>query len=412
MVGVMGGIGTEAGQRAAQQPDWPEPQELRAVTGRLAKAPPLVHAEACDRLRGRLAAVARGEALLLQGGDCAETFAGVTPQAVHGKLELLLGMAGVLGRGAALPVVRVGRMAGQFAKPRSSAVEHRDGSTLPSYRGDAVNSLEFTAAGRRPDPQRMERMYEASATTLDLLRSYAHGAPEGKAGVDVPGAVDGPPEFFVSHEALLLDYEHALTRTDDATGARYGTSGHLLWVGERTRAPEGAHLDFLAGIRNPVAVKLGPTTETDEVLRYIERLDPKREAGRLTFVVRAGADRIRDVLPALVEKTLAEGAVVGWVTDPMHGNTFTAPSGHKTRGFDVILDEIRGFVEVHRALGTHPGGIHLELTGEDVTECVGGADPVHTDDLPQRYTTACDPRLNRRQALDLASRAAELYRGA
>ncbi|MFE6158274.1 3-deoxy-7-phosphoheptulonate synthase [Streptomyces sp. NPDC056486] len=393
----MDSIGAGVGTGAAQQPDWPEPEELRAVTGRLAKAQPLVHAEECDRLRERLAAVARGEALLLQGGDCAETFGGVTAKEVHGKLEVLRDMSGVLSRGTGLPVVRVGRMAGQFAKPRSSAVEHRDGVTLPSYRGDAVNGLEFTEAGRRPDPHRMERMYEASAATLGLLRAHAHGAPE------------GPQEFFVSHEALLIDYEHSLTRTDALTGARYGTSGHLLWVGERTRQPEGAHLDFLSRVRNPVAVKLGPTTQTDDVLRYIERLDPDREAGRLTFVVRAGADRVRDVLPALVEKARTEGALVGWVSDPMHGNTFTAPSGHKTRSFDVILDEIRGFVEVHRALGAHPGGIHLELTGEDVTECVGGAEPVHLDALPHRYTTACDPRLNHRQARDLASRVAELY---
>ncbi|WP_369267265.1 class II 3-deoxy-7-phosphoheptulonate synthase [Streptomyces harbinensis] len=427
----------------AQQPDWPDPDLLRAVTGRLGAAPPLVFAEECDRLRERLAAVARGEGLLLQGGDCAETFSGVTADAVRGKLRTLLQMAVVLSHASGLPVVKVGRMAGQFAKPRSSPVERRGALTLPSYRGDAVNGREFTAPARRPDPRRMERMYEASVATLNLVRAHVRGGfadlrqvqgwnEEFVAGSPLAGryartagevsralaflrasGVDQSrlrtAEFFVSHEGLLLDYERALTRVDERTGRAYATSGHLLWVGERTRQPDGAHIDFLSRVHNPVAVKLGPGTEPDTVLRYLDRLDPARTPGRLTFVVRAGAERVRDVLPVLVEKARAEGARVGWVCDPMHGNTVTAPSGHKTRDFSAIWAEVRGFVEVHRALGSHPGGIHVELTGEDVTECTGGGTPVRAADLPLRYTTACDPRLNHAQSLDLAFHLAELY---
>ncbi|MFD7665819.1 class II 3-deoxy-7-phosphoheptulonate synthase [Streptomyces sp. NPDC059788] len=430
---------------AAQQPDWPDPAELGAVTRRLAASPPLVFAAECDALRERLAEVARGEALLLQGGDCAETFgpSGIT-ESVRGKLRTLLQMAVVLTYAAAVPVVKVGRMAGQYAKPRSSPVERRDGLTLPSYRGDAVNGLEFTAGARRPDPGRMLRMYESSALTLNLVRAlttggfadlrqvhawnrgFVAGSRAGERYEELADAIEhslafmqaceidtkelGTAEFYVSHEGLLLDYEAALTRTDARTGQAYATSGHLLWIGERTRDLDGAHVEFFSRVRNPVAVKLGPATDPDTVLRYLDRLDPRREPGRLTFVVRAGADRVRDVLPTLVEKVVAEGALVGWVCDPMHGNTITAPSGHKTRRFDTVLDEVRGFVEVHHALGTHPGGVHVELTGDDVTECIGGGNSVLAEDLPHRYETACDPRLNHAQSLDLAFLLAEMYR--
>ncbi|MER7702079.1 class II 3-deoxy-7-phosphoheptulonate synthase [Kitasatospora sp. NPDC097605] len=426
-----------------QQPDWPDPSALRAVTGRLAAAPPPVFAAECDRLRDRLAAVARGEAFLLQGGDCAETFGSTGVEEVRGKLKTLLQMAVILTYAAAVPVVRIGRMAGQYAKPRSSPVEERDGAVLPSYRGDAVNGREFTAGARRPDPERMWRMYESSVTTLNLVRAltgggfadlrqvhdwnrgFVVGSPAGEryerlageiehalsfmqaCGADTRGLTTA--DFFVGHEGLLLDYEEALTRGDES-GRRYATSAHFLWIGERTRDLDGEHVAYFAGIANPIGVKLGPTAHPDAVLGLLDRLDPDREPGRLTFVVRAGADRVRDVLPPLVEKVASEGARVAWVCDPMHGNTFTAPSGHKTRRFDAVLDEVAGFTEVHHALGTHPGGIHVELTGDDVTECIGGGYEVRPEDLRHRYETACDPRLNHAQSLDLAFRVAELYR--
>ncbi|MFI1353930.1 class II 3-deoxy-7-phosphoheptulonate synthase [Streptomyces sp. NPDC020898] len=429
---------------AVQQPDWPDPAALRDVTSRLAADAPLVTAGECADLRGRMAAVARGQAILLQGGDCAETFAQVTADSVRRKLKTLLQMAVVLTHATALPVVKVGRMAGQYAKPRSSPIERQGDLTLPSYRGDAVNGLEFTAGARRPDPARLRTMYEASARTLDLVRSLTTGGFAGlsqvhawnqgfvarsRAGERYESLADeigrslafmhacgvdtrelGTAEFYVSHEGLLLDYETALTRTDPATGQVYAGSGHLLWIGERTRQLDGAHVEFFSRISNPIAVKLGPSAAADDVLKLIDRLDPHREPGRLTFVVRAGAERVRDVLPVLVEKVGAEGAQVCWVSDPMHGNTTTAPSGHKTRRFETVLDEVRGFVEVHRALGTHPGGIHVELTGDDVTECVGGGNALLVEELPDRYETACDPRLNHTQSLDLAFLLAEMYR--
>ncbi|MEU3712648.1 class II 3-deoxy-7-phosphoheptulonate synthase [Streptomyces catenulae] len=431
---------------AAQQPQWTDGAALHEVTRWLSAAPPLVFAAECDQLRHRMAAVARGEAVLLQGGNCAETFADMGADTVRGTLRTLLQMAVVLTHGTALPVVKIGRMAGQYAKPRSSPVERRGTDALPSYRGDAVNGMEFTAAARRPDPWRMRRMYESSAMTLNLVRAlttggfgdlrqlhawnqgFVAGSPAGKryerladeidrslafmqaCGVD-SGSLD-TAEFFVGHEGLLLDYESALTRAEPGTDRTYATSGHLLWIGERTRALDGAHVAYFSRVHNPIAVKLGPTTTPDEVLGLLDRLDPRREPGRLTFVVRAGADRVREVLPVLVEKVTAEGAQVCWVSDPMHGNTVTAPSGHKTRRFDTVLDELRGFVEVHRALGTHPGGVHVELTGDDVTECLGGGDAVLPENLHHRYETACDPRLNRTQSLDLAFLLAEMYRDA
>jgi 3-deoxy-7-phosphoheptulonate synthase len=429
---------------AEQQPEYPDRQALRAVIADLEARPPLVFASECDRLLARMAAVARGEAFLLQGGDCAETLDAVSADDIRNKLKILLQMGAVLTYAASVPVVKVGRIAGQYAKPRSKRTDTRGAVTLPVYRGDAVNGLPFTAAARVPDPERLRRMYHASASTLNLIRAFTTGgcagmhqvhawnqdfvksSPSGQryerlareidsalnfmyaCGVD-PKAL-ATAEVYSSHEALLLDYESALTRVDSRTGGRYDLSAHMLWVGERTRQLDRAHVAFAAQIRNPIAVKLGPASTAEEALQYIERLDPEREPGRLTFVVRMGAGRVRDLLPELVEKVTASGAVVAWVTDPMHGNTFEVTSGHKTRRFDDVLDEVAGFFEVHNALGTHPGGIHVELTGEDVTECVGGGHEIFVDDLHQRYETACDPRLNRSQSLDLAFLVGELYR--
>jgi len=415
---------------------------LAEVTAELSTLPPLVFAGECDVLFERLAEVARGEAFLLQGGDCAETFAGSTADAIRDTIKTLLQMAVVLTYGARVPVVKVGRIAGQFAKPRSSDTETRAGVTLPAYRGDAVNGFDFTADARTPDPRRLLRLYHTSASTLNLVRAFTHGGFADLRQVHAwnQGFVRGngahqryeamareidralafmhacgvdPEEFrtvdlYSSHEALLLDYERALTRTDSRTGELYDTSAHLVWVGERTRQLDGAHVDFAARIRNPVAVKLGPATTPDDALGLIERLDPAGEPGRLTFVVRMGADRVRDALPPLVEKVTASGAVVGWVSDPMHGNTYEAPDGRKTRRFDDVMDEVRGFFEVHRALGTHPGGLHMELTGDDVTECIGGSGGIVESALPIRYQTACDPRLNHQQSLELAFLVAEM----
>jgi 3-deoxy-7-phosphoheptulonate synthase len=428
---------------ALQQPTWPDPGQLAEVVRRLEGLPPLVFAGECDQLKARLAAVARGEAFLLQGGDCAETFDGTTADAIRGKLRTLLQMAVVLTYAASVPVVKVGRMAGQFAKPRSSATEVRDGVTLPVYRGDAVNGLEFTAAARTPDPARLLAAYHCSSVTLNLCRAFASGgyadlrqvhawntdfvasSPAGQRYERLAAEIDraiafmhacgADPEefraveFYSSHEALLLDYERAMTRTDSRTGGSYDLSAHLLWIGERTRALDGAHIQFARRIRNPLAVKIGPSATPQEVLALLGALDAD-EPGRLTLVTRMGAGRIRDALPPLVEKVAASGAEVAWVCDPMHGNTVGAASGQKTRHFDDVLDEVTGFFEVHRQLGTHPGGIHIEFTGDDVTECLGGGQRIAESDLRQRYETACDPRLNRSQSLDLAFLVADMYR--
>jgi 3-deoxy-7-phosphoheptulonate synthase len=416
------------------------------VARRLEGLPPLVLAAECDQLKERLAAVARGEAFLLQGGDCAETFDGTTAGAIRGKFRTLLQMAVVLTYAGRVPVVKVGRMAGQFGKPRSAVTEVRDGVELPSYRGDAVNGLAFTAADRTPDPRRLLDAYHCSAATLNLCRSLAGGgyadlrqvhawnqdfvaaSPAGQryerlaeeidraiAFMNACGADPGEfraVEFYSSHEALLLDYERALTRprTGSLSGQVYGSSGHLLWIGERTRDLGGAHIEFVQQIRNPVAVKIGPAVSRADVLALVKALDPDDEAGRLTLITRMGAGRIRQALPPLVSAVADSGACVVWVCDPMHGNTVEAASGHKTRYFDDVLDEVAGFFEVHRALGTHPGGIHIEFTGDDVTECIGGGHHIAEADLSQRYETACDPRLNRGQSLDLAFRVADLYR--
>ncbi|MET9766578.1 class II 3-deoxy-7-phosphoheptulonate synthase [Streptomyces sp. NPDC006415] len=430
---------------AAQQPSWPDSEALTSVLTDLSTAVPLVFAGECDQLRTRMAAVARGEAFLLQGGDCAESFTAVSADNIRNTLKTILQMAVVLTYAGSVPVVKVGRIGGQYSKPRSQGTETRDGVTLPVYRGDSVNGPDFTAASRTPDPKRLRRMYNASAATLNLVRAFTAG---GYAALDQvhawnqdfvalsasgeryerlareidralafmkacgahPDALDDV-EFYASHEALILDYEAALTRVDSRGGDLYDTSAHMLWIGERTRQLEGAHVAFASTVRNPIAVKLGPGVAADEVLALIDKLDPDREPGRLSFITRMGADKVRDALPPLVEKVTASGAQVAWICDPMHGNTFKTPSGYKTRSLDAMMDEVGGFFETHRSLGTHPGGIHVELTGSDVTECVGGGDEVHVDQLPLRYETVCDPRLNRRQSLDLAFLVAEMYRG-
>src|SRR6516225_2387187 len=429
---------------AAQQPQWPDQAAVAAVTSELARIPPLVFAGECDSLKERLAAVARGDAFVLQGGDCAETFAGSTADAIRGKLRTLLQMAIILTYAASVPVVKIGRLAGQFAKPRSQATETRDGTELPVYRGDAVNGLEFTAAARTPDPQRLLRACHYSAATLNLCRAFTQGgyadlrqvrawnpdfvagSPAGRRYEALAGEIDRAlsfmhasgtdpaefrtVEFYSSHEALLLDYERALTRIDSRTGLPYDTSAHFPWIGERTRALDGAHVEFFRHLRNPIGVKLGPSTTPQDALALIEALNPEDEPGRLTFITRMGASAIRSALPPVVAKVTASGAQVAWVCDPMHGNTIEAPDGRKTRRVEDILAEVTGFFDVHRALGTHPGGIHIEFTGDDVTECVGGSHGITEDDLTNRYETACDPRLNRSQSLDLAFRVAELYR--
>ncbi len=430
---------------AAQQPEWPDTARVGEVTAELAEQAPLVLAGECDQLTERLAAVAAGEAFVLQGGDCAETFSGSAVDAVRAKIETLLQMALVLTYAAAVPVVKIGRMAGQFAKPRSRPTESRDGVELPAYRGDAVNDFEFTPEARRPDPARLLQAYNSAAGTLNMCRAFASGgyadlhqahawnqdfvaqSPAGQRYEQLAGEIDRAlafmkacgadseelhgVELYASHEALLLDYERALTRIDTRTGLPYDLSAHLVWIGERTRDPNGAHVEFCRQIRNPIAVKLGPTVSPDDAVALVERLNPGREPGRLTFITRMGAGKVRDVLPQLVETVTEHGAPVAWVCDPMHGNTYEAPSGHKTRRFDHILDEVAGFFEVHRALGTHPGGIHVEFTGDDVTECIGGGHEIVEEELNDRYETACDPRLNRGQALDLAFMVAEMYRG-
>jgi 3-deoxy-7-phosphoheptulonate synthase len=431
------------GLSAGQQPEWPDRDRLTAVTDELAALPPLVLADECDLLRERLAAVTRGEAFVLQGGDCAETFEGATAAAVRAKLQTLLQMALVLTYGGSVPVVKIARMAGQFAKPRSSAVEVRAGARLPAYRGDAVNGLDFTAQARTPDPGRLLRAYHCSAVTLNLCRAFTTGgyadlrqahawnqdfvreSPSGQQYERLAGEIDralafmracgADPaelrsvELYSSHEALLLDYEQALIRNDPRTGQAYGGSAHFLWIGERTRALGGAHLEFARTIGNPLGVKLGPSTTPGEVLALTEALNPAGLPGRLTFITRMGAARIRELLPPLIQAVRAAGTPVAWICDPMHGNTITAPSGHKTRRFTDILDEVHGFFEVHRSLGTHPGGIHIEFTGDNVTECVGGSYQIAEADLHQRYETACDPRLNRSQSLDLAFTVADRY---
>ncbi|KJK10395.1 phospho-2-dehydro-3-deoxyheptonate aldolase [Terrabacter sp. 28] len=426
---------------AQQQPAWPDTAALAEVIETLASYPPLVFAGECDILTDRMAKAAVGEAFVLQGGDCAETFASATADNIRDRIKTILQMAAVLTYGASVPVVKIGRMAGQYAKPRSSTVETREGVTLPAFRGDMVNDFAFHEAARIPDPQRLVRAYHASSATLNLVRAFTTGgfadlrhvhdwnrgfvansanARYEKLAKDIDKAMRfmaacgadfdamRTVEFFAAHEALLLDYERPLTRIDSRSGRLYDTSGHFVWVGERTRQLDGAHVDFVSRISNPIGVKLGPKADIDEVLRLIDKVDPNRTPGRLTFITRMGAGTIRDALPALVDKVTASGATVTWICDPMHGNTFESPSGYKTRDFEDIVEEVRGFFEVHQSLGTIPGGIHVELTGNDVTECLGGAEKIIDSDLEKRYESVCDPRLNHQQSLELAFVVAEM----
>ncbi|MGQ7788436.1 class II 3-deoxy-7-phosphoheptulonate synthase [Nesterenkonia sp. K-15-9-6] len=423
-----------------QQPDWRDHPDFDAAVGELSSNPPLVFAGEVDKLKRRLAKVAQGEAFLLQGGDCAETFAGATADKISARVKTLLQMAVVLTYGASLPVVKMGRMAGQFAKPRSSDIETRGEVTLPSFRGEIINGFDFTEESRHPDPKRMVQAYHTSAATLNLVRAFteggfadlravqqwnkgfmenpAHARYESIAGeidravrfMEACGAdFDGlkRTEFYAAHEALLLDYERALTRIDSRTGEPYVTSGHFVWIGERTRELDGAHVDYLSRVHNPLGVKLGPGTTPEDALALIDKLDPQREPGRLTFITRMGAKNIREKLPPLVEAVRDSGAKVVWVTDPMHGNTITAKNGYKTRQFDDVMDEVRGFFEVHRSLGTYPGGLHVEMTGDDVAECLGGSDIIDESAFDSRYESLCDPRLNHKQSLEMAFLVAE-----
>jgi 3-deoxy-7-phosphoheptulonate synthase len=424
-----------------QQPNWPDHEALGAVFGQLREAPPLVFAGEVDVLRSRLAAAARGEAFLLQGGDCAETFAESTADHIRAKIRTILQMAAVLTYGASVPVIKMGRIAGQFAKPRSADEETRDGVTLPTYRGDAVNDYAFTPESRIPDPGRLWRMYTTSAQTMNLVRAFTAGGFADLRQVHAwnRGFVEGPGydryeqlarqidkalrfmqaigadfdsvqgvDFYSSHESLLLDYEEALSRIDSRTGEVYDCSGHFLWIGERTRQLDGAHVQFMSRLRNPIGVKLGPDAQVDDALRLIDALDPDREPGRLTFIARMGADKVRERLPKLVEGVRDSGAQVAWVTDPMHGNTITSSNGYKTRRFEDILDEVVGFFEVHKAAGTIPAGLHMELTGDDVTEVLGGTGHIDEAGLELRYETRVDPRLNHQQSLELAFLVAEM----
>ncbi|MDP6574659.1 MAG: 3-deoxy-7-phosphoheptulonate synthase class II [Rhodospirillales bacterium] len=422
-----------------QVPEYPDAAALADVERRLAGFPPLVFAGEARRLQAALAQVAGGRAFLLQGGDCAESFAEFHPDNIRDTFRVLLQMAVVLTFGAACPVVKVGRLAGQFAKPRSADVETQGDVTLPSYRGDMVNGMEFSAHARNPDPERLERAYNQSASTLNLLRAFAQGgyadlhkvhqwnlgfvadSPQGERYRDLADRLgealafmeacgltsETAPQiretdFFTSHEALLLPYEEAMTRVDSTTGDWYDTSAHLLWVGDRTRQMDGAHVEFLRGIANPVAMKVGPTMDEDDLVRLIDVLNPADEAGRLTLIVRMGADDVERRLPPLVRAVKRQGRTVVWTCDPMHGNTVKSSNGYKTRHFDGILAEVRGFFAVHKAEGTHAGGVHIEMTGQDVTECVGGAQAITEAGLADRYHTHCDPRLNAEQALELA----------
>jgi 3-deoxy-7-phosphoheptulonate synthase len=420
---------------ASQQPSWADAGAFARSVAELSILPPLVFAGEVDLLRHRLADAAQGRAFLLQGGDCAETFEAATADRISARVKTILQMAVVLTYGAAMPVIKMGRMAGQFAKPRSSDMETREGVTLPAYRGDIVNGYDFTPESRAHDPRRMLRAYHTSAATLNLIRAFTQGGfadlrlvhawnqgftknPAHARYESLAREIDRAVkfmdscgadfealkrvEFFASHEALLLDYERALTRIDSRTGLPYDTSAHFLWIGERTRELEHAHVDFLSRVRNPIGVKLGPGVTGDDALRLIDRLDPDREPGRLTFITRMGAKNIREKLPAVVEKVTASGAQVLWVTDPMHGNTVTSRNGYKTRRFDDVVDEVRGFFEVHHALGTVPGGLHMEMTGDDVAECLGGSDPIDEAAFEDRYESVCDPRLNHMQSLEMA----------
>jgi 3-deoxy-7-phosphoheptulonate synthase len=435
------------GLPAIQQPDWPDEADLDRVVKSLSTLPPLVFAGEARSLQAGLAEVAAGRAFLLQAGDCAESFDAFSADAIRDKLKVILQMAVVLMYSSGVPVVKVGRIAGQFAKPRSSATETVEGVDLPSFRGHMVNDILFSAAARVPDPERLITAYHQSASTLNLLRAFTKGgfadldrvhawnqefvtaSPEGRrydrvadeidralrfmraCGVDIEATPQlHTVDFWTSHEALILGYEEALTRRDSLTDDWYNCSAHMLWIGDRTRQLDGAHVHFLAGVKNPIGCKVGPSTTPDDVVGLCQALNPEREPGRLTLISRMGAERIDDALPPLLAAVTEAGHPVVWACDPMHGNTFTSPSGRKTRHFDAVLAEIAGFFRAHEGAGTWPGGVHIELTGDDVTECLGGAHELVDADLDTRYETMCDPRLNAQQSLDLAFRVAELLR--
>ena len=427
-----------------QVPAYEDAEVLQSVEERLAGFPPLVFAGEARSLKAHLAEVCEGRAFLLQGGDCAESFVEHHADNIRDTFRVLLQMAVVLTYGAKLPVIKVGRMAGQFAKPRSADTETIDGVELPSYRGDIINGIEFNAAARVPDPERQISAYRQAASTLNLLRAFAKGgyadltevhrwnqgfiaeSPQGaryeamanqiNEAMDFMAACGitsltapqmGMVDFYTSHEALLLGFEQALTRLDSTSGEYYDTSAHMLWIGDRTRQPDGAHVEFLSGIKNPLGLKCGPSLEPDELITLLDKLNPENEAGRITLIARFGHENVEAHLPALVRKVTAEGRKVVWSCDPMHGNTIKASNGYKTRPVDRILTEVQRFMAVHQAEGTHAGGIHFEMTGQNVTECLGGAQAISEEDLSSRYHTHCDPRLNGSQALELAFLIAE-----
>jgi 3-deoxy-7-phosphoheptulonate synthase len=435
------------GKPVQQMPAYPDAKALADVEAQLATFPPLVFAGEARNLKKALARVAAGEAFLLQGGDCAESFAEHGANNIRDFFRVFLQMAVVLTYAGAVPVVKVGRIAGQFAKPRSSPTEKVKGVELPSYRGDIVNDIAFTAQARTPDPQRQLMAYRQSAATLNLLRAFATGgfanlgsvhqwmlgflkdSPQSRRYKELADRIsdalnfmracgldlESHPElratdFYTSHEALLLGYEQAFTRVDSTTGDWYATSGHMLWVGDRTRQPDHAHVEYFRGIKNPIGLKCGPSLKPDELIKLIDVLNPDNEPGRLTLIGRFGAEKVGEHLPQLIRAVVREGRVVVWSCDPMHGNTITSTSGYKTRPFDRILSEVRSFFQVHAAEGTHAGGVHLEMTGQDVTECIGGARAITEEDLNDRYHTACDPRLNAEQSIDMAFLIAELLK--
>jgi 3-deoxy-7-phosphoheptulonate synthase len=428
----------------SQVPLYPDDVALRDAERQLSSFPPLVFAGEARELKSHLAEVARGNAFLLQGGDCAESFAEHGADHIRDFFRVFLQMAVVLTHGASKPVVKVGRIAGQFAKPRSSETETIDGVTLPSYRGDIIHDIGFSEEARRPDPQRMLMAYRQSAATLNLLRAFASGgyadltrvhewtvgflkdsnwypryeelARKIDDAINFMAALgltsDNTPalretKFYTSHEALLLGYEEALTRRDSITNDWYATSGHMIWIGDRTRQPDAAHVEYFSGIKNPIGIKCGPSLSSDDLLRLLDRLNPQDEAGRITLIARFGSDKVHESLPRLIETVQRAGRTVVWSCDPMHGNTIKASNGYKTRPFDKVLSEVRTFFEVHRELGTYAGGVHIEMTGDDVTECVGGVSAVTEASLSDRYHTYCDPRLNASQALEMAFLVAE-----
>ena len=432
---------------AEQQPDWEKSEVYSKVISEISGYPPLVFSGEVRALKQQLGDAAQGNGFLIQGGDCAETFDDFRADSIRDKLKILLQMSVVLTYGASCNVVKLGRIAGQFAKPRSANTETRDGIELPSYRGDAVNDINFNEDSRKQNPKRLLRTYNQSAATLNLLRAFTTGgfadlnkvhvwnqefiaqSPQGKRYEEIANSIDDAlifmkavginsdntsalklAEFFTSHEALLLGYEHALTRQDSLTGKWYNCSAHFLWIGDRTRQPNGAHVEFLSGVDNPIGIKVGPTINEEELITLCEKLNPENEWGKLTLISRMGADTVRSKLPPLIKTIKESGQKVLWVCDPMHGNTYKTDNGYKTRHFDTILEELEHFFAIHRAEETIPGGVHFELTGDNVTECLGGAREISDSDLNSRYETACDPRLNNEQSLELAFLVTDLLR--